>query len=47
MSRETMLQLDGYPQLALMVRAIKYLGIYRKVALPKLGQAVIILARGV
>lgn len=30
-------QLDGYPQLALVVRAIKYLGIYRQEALPKLG----------
>lgn len=28
--------LDGYPELALLVRAIKYLGIYRQKALPEL-----------
>lgn len=34
MSKQTISQLDGYPQLALLVRAIKYLGIYRHEALP-------------
>jgi hypothetical protein len=37
-------RLDGYPQLALPVRTIKYLGIYRQKALLRLQQAAIGLA---
>jgi len=33
---QTILRLEGYAQLALWVRAIKYLGIYRHIALPEL-----------
>jgi hypothetical protein len=45
-SEQTFLQLGSYPLLALLVRAIKYLGIYRHEALPTLGQAMIVLAKG-
>jgi hypothetical protein len=31
--KQTVARLDGYPELALLVRAIKYLGIYRQKAL--------------
>jgi hypothetical protein len=44
--RKTFLQLGSYPLLALLVRAIKYLGIYRHEALPTFGQATRVLAKG-
>ena len=46
MSKETFSQLGSYPLLALLVRAIKYLGIYRHEALPNFGQAAIVPAKG-
>jgi hypothetical protein len=39
---QTITQLGSYPLLALLVRAIKYLGLYRHEALPKFGQAAIV-----
>jgi hypothetical protein len=44
MSMQTISQPGSYPLLALLVRAIKYLGIYRHEALPKFRQAAIVLA---